>query len=140
MDTLKNIFDNAAKQTTNNTYGWGIFEENDPNPEDSTIESPAEKARRKIKTALKEATQDPYKAAMDYQKTVEYFLAQRAKLPGRVETGGMISPRAPSQISSMPGATRGLRAESFTDKIAEVRARMRAFATDKYYSDITYGK
>lgn len=140
MYTLKNIFDNAAKQTTNSTYGWGIFEENDPYPEDSTVESPAEKARRKAKAAIKEAVKDPYASIKAYQDQVQYFQAQKARLPGRIETGGMMTPKAAGQISAMPGATRGLRAESFTDKIAEVRGRMRAFATDKYYSDITYGK
>lgn len=137
MDTLKNIFDNAAKQTTNSTYGWGIFEENDPFPEDSTIESPAEKARRKAKAAIKEAVKDPYANIKAYQDQVQYFQAQRAKLPGRVETGGMMSFKAPGQISSMPGATRGLKAEGFIDKIAEVRSRMRQFATDRYYADVS---
>jgi hypothetical protein len=137
MDTLKNIFDNAAKQTTNSTYGWGIFEENDPYPEDSTVESPAEKARRKAKAAIKEAVKDPYASIKAYQDQVQYFQAQKARLPGRVETGGMMTPKAAGQISSMPGATRGLKAETFMDKIAEVRARMRSFATDRYYSDIS---
>lgn len=137
MDTLKNIFDNAAKQTTNSTYGWGIFEENDPYPEDSTVESPAEKARRKAKAAIKEAVKDPYASIKAYQDQVQYFMTQKARLPGRVETGGMITPKTAGQISSMPGATRGLKAETFMDKIAEVRARMRQFATDRYYSDIS---
>jgi len=130
MDTLKNIFDNAAKQTVDSTSGWF---------EIPTFEFPSVE---KIKKAIKKTAEEikPAEVAENYMKAVQYFQAQRAKLPGRVETGGMMSFKAPGQISSMPGATRGLRAESFTDKIAEVRGRMRAFATDKYYSDITYGK
>jgi hypothetical protein len=137
MDTLKNIFDNAAKQTVDSTYTWFQY----PNASED-IPEVKQKKDKTITERIKEAGQqiDPYEAAMNYQKTVEYFKAQRARLPGRVETGGMMSFKAPGQISSMPGATRGLRAESFIDKIAEVRTRMRQFATDKYYSDITYGK
>ncbi|NDB55454.1 hypothetical protein EB169_06435 [archaeon] len=139
MDTLKNIFDNAAKQTVDSTYNWFQY----PSASEDIPEVKQKKEKtitERIKEGLKQATQSPAQDVESYQRAVEYFKAQRAKLPGRVETGGMIPPRAPSQISQMPGATRGLRAESFTDKIAEVRARMRAFATDKYYSDITYGK
>ena len=138
MDTLKNIFDNAAKQTSDSTYTWFQY----PRASEDIPEVKIPKKEKTITERIKEAAQqiDPYEAAMNYQKTVQYFQAQKARLPGRVETGGMMTPKAAGQISSMPGATRGLRAESFTDKIAEVRGRMRAFATDKYYSDITYGK
>jgi hypothetical protein len=137
MINLKNIFDSAAKQTSDNFTSYLQLPASEDIPE---IKIP--KKEKTITERIKEAAQqiDPYEAAMNYQKTVQYFQAQKARLPGRVETGGMMTPKAAGQISSMPGATRGLRAESFTDKIAEVRGRMRAFATDKYYSDITYGK
>ena len=136
MDTLKNIFDNAAKQTSDNFTSYLQSPASEEIPEIKKEKTIIEK----IKEGLKQATQNPAQDVESYQRAVEYFKAQRAKLPGRVETGGMMPFKAPGQISSMPGATRGLRAESFTDKIAEVRGRMRAFATDKYYSDITYGK
>lgn len=134
MINLKNIFDGAAKQTSDNFTSYLQQPASEEIPE-IKIPKKEKTITEQIKEGLKQATENPAQDVESYQRAVEYFKAQRAKLPGRVETGGTMSFKAPGQISSMPGATRGLKAEGFTEKLEEIRARMRKFATDRYYVD-----
>jgi len=147
MNTLKNIFDNAAKQTIDSTYTWFDY------PSDEQIKKQKEKSKptigdeieeikKKVKPIFKEIGEQikPADELQSYMQNVRALMAQRVRLPGEVGIGGPTQPKMAGRLQAIPGSVGGLRAETFTDKINEVRARMRAFATDKYYSDITYGK
>jgi len=138
MNNLKNIFDNAVKQTVDSTYTWFDY------PSNEQIEKQKEKSKPTIGDNIKEISTKVKKAIADtssvidpdtlmntYNQTLSSLTSKRMRLPGRVETGGTIIPKMAGKVQGMP------RPETFTDKINEVRARMRAFATDRYFSDIT---
>ena len=150
MANIKNIFNNAAKNTgifystfvdpdPGGTYGTGgIFYPSDKYPEGPPQEkSPGKKILDAAKEAAKSFGKDTYgnrlQAYNNYLNTLKYVKqsGQFSISRGRVSTTPTTSPT---------GAVGKAKTTSFEDQLEKWNNRFRKFAISRYYESLTGGK
>lgn len=137
MQDLKTIFNNAVRNVATRAATDWISNNESPHPNEEPVGKvpPWEKARRAAKKTMSEAASGTfYKTYLD---TLNMLMKQKKALPGRVGIG-MESPR--TYGGQAPGRSK-VATDTYREKLGEVQARMRRFATEKYYAGIGgYGK
>lgn len=131
MANIKNIFNNAAKNT-------GVFYNTFAHPEEEVVEkSIPERVWDAAKEAAKSFGKDSYgnriQAYNNYLNTLKYVKqsGQFSIARGRVSTAPTTSPT---------GAVGKAKTTSFEDQLEKWNNRFRKFAISRYYESLTGGK
>jgi len=121
---IKSIYDTAARNTAKDMV-LGTLDDGDVEGE-----SKIEEIQRRSKDAIKKTSKEMAdgKFYQTYLDTLNSLQSQKVRLSGRIG----ISQMRPQ----MAGKVTGVGMTKYKEKLAEVKARMRKFATEKYYASI----
>jgi len=143
MQDLKLIFNRAAKNVATRAATDWTMGSTDPDPggtyEDGVWKPSKKSPWEKIKEAYQKTAQEAAKGTFynTYLNTLNMLQKQKKTLPGKIAIG-MESPR--TYGGQAPGRSK-VATDTYREKLGEVQARMRRFATEKYYAGIGgYGK
>lgn len=139
MQDLKLIFNRAAKNVaTRAATDWTMNQDDTWDGTEGVFEkkkSPWEKIQEAYKKTAQEAAKGTFYNT--YLNTLNMLQKQKKTLPGKIAIG-MESPR--TYGGQAPGRSK-VATDTYREKLGEVQARMRRFATEKYYAGIGgYGK